>query len=48
MEKLTNKQSEILTAIKKFVAEKGYAPTIRELCKIWLILRITFASAPVP
>lgn len=32
MEKLTNKQEEILTTIKKFIAEKGYAPTIRELC----------------
>lgn len=32
MEKLTNKQEEILTTIKKFMAEKGYAPTIRELC----------------
>ena len=34
MEKLTNKQSEILTVIKKFIAEKGYAPTIRELCAL--------------
>lgn len=34
MEKLTNKQEIILTSIKKFMAEKGYAPTIRELCKI--------------
>lgn len=34
MEKLTNKQEIILTNIKKFMAEKGYAPTIRELCKI--------------
>ena len=34
MEKLTNKQNEILTVIKKFVAEKGYAPTIRELCAL--------------
>ena len=34
MEKLTNKQEIILTNIKKFIAEKGYAPTIRELCKI--------------
>ncbi len=34
MEKLTNKQSEILTVIKKFMAEKGYAPTIRELCAL--------------
>ena len=34
MEKLTNKQEIILTNIKKFMAGKGYAPTIRELCKI--------------
>ena len=34
MEKLTNKQEIILTNSKKFMAEKGYAPTIRELCKI--------------
>ena len=34
MEKLTNKQEEILKEIKKFIADKGYAPTIRELCKI--------------
>ena len=34
MEKLTNKQTEILTAIKKFMADKGYAPTIRELCAL--------------
>lgn len=34
MEKLTDKQEKILTQIKKFIAEKGYAPTIRELCKI--------------
>ena len=34
IEKLTNKQEIILTNIKKFMAETGYAPTIRELCKI--------------
>lgn len=34
MEKLTNKQDQILTVIKKFIADKGYAPTIRELCKL--------------
>ena len=34
MEKLTNKQEEILTVIKKFLADKGYAPTIRELCNL--------------
>ncbi len=34
MEKLTEKQTFILNEIKKFIAEKGYAPTIRELCTI--------------
>ena len=34
MEKLTRKQEEILTEIKKFMASKGYAPTIRELCSL--------------
>ena len=34
MEKLTVKQEQILTVIKKFIANKGYAPTIRELCKL--------------
>lgn len=34
MEKLTKKQEEILNVIKKFMAEKGYAPTIRELCAL--------------
>ena len=34
MEKLTDKQNEILTVIKKFMAEKGFAPTIRELCAL--------------
>ena len=34
MEKLTRKQDEILTNIKKFIAEYGYSPTIRELCEI--------------
>ncbi len=34
MEKLTEKQNEILTVIKKFMAEKGFAPTIRELCAL--------------
>lgn len=34
MEKLTSKQEEILTVIKKFIADKGYAPTIRELCNL--------------
>ena len=34
MEKLTTKQEKILNTIKKFIAEKGYAPTIRELCTL--------------
>ncbi len=34
MEKLTDKQKKILTIIKKFIAENGYAPTIRELCNL--------------
>ena len=34
MEKLTKKQEEIMTQIKKFMADKGYAPTIRELCNL--------------
>ena len=34
MEKLTKKQEEIMTEIKKFMADKGYAPTIRELCSL--------------
>lgn len=34
MEKLTGKQEKILNNIKKFIADNGYAPTIRELCKI--------------
>ncbi len=33
MEKLTNKQEEVLTSIKKYFAKKGYAPTVRELCE---------------
>lgn len=34
MEKLTKKQDEILTIIKKFIAKNGFAPTIRELCDL--------------
>lgn len=34
MEELTDKQEKILTVIKKFIAENGYAPTIRELCNL--------------
>lgn len=34
MEKLTNKQEQILTTIKKFIADNGYSPSIRELCSL--------------
>ena len=34
MEKLTKKQEEIMKEIKIFMAKNGYAPTIRELCKL--------------
>ena len=34
MEKLTNKQEKILTTIKKFIADDGYSPSIRELCTL--------------
>lgn len=34
MEKLTSKQEKILDTIKKFIAERGYSPTIRELCAL--------------
>lgn len=34
MEKLTNRQEFILNELKKFIANKGYPPTVRELCKI--------------
>ena len=33
MEKLTEKQEEILDYIKKFKAKHGFPPTIREICK---------------
>ncbi len=33
MEKLTSKQEEILTIIKKYIAKNGYAPTVREICQ---------------
>ena len=33
MEKLTNRQDEILEFIKKYKAKHGYPPTIREICK---------------
>lgn len=34
MEKLTKKQEQILTTIKKFIADNGYSPSIRELCSL--------------
>ena len=34
MEKLTKKQDKVLTEIKKFMAEYGYPPSIRDLCKL--------------
>lgn len=33
MEKLTVKQDNVLQVIKKEIAQKGYPPTVRELCK---------------
>lgn len=32
MEKLTKKQEEVLTEIKKYIARCGYAPSVREIC----------------
>ena len=32
-EKLTNKQLEILTFIKKYISQNTYSPSIREICK---------------
>lgn len=34
MEKLTNKQEMVLNELKKFMANKGYPPTVRELCNL--------------
>lgn len=34
MEKLTNKQEMVLNELKKFMANKGYPPTVRELCEL--------------
>ena len=34
MEKLTKKQEEVLTVIKKCIAEHGYAPSVREVCEL--------------
>lgn len=33
MDKLTNKQEEVLVSIKKYIAKNGYAPTVREICE---------------
>jgi len=33
MEKLTTKQEMVLKELKKFMAQKGYPPTVRELCE---------------
>ena len=33
MEKLTIKQNLVLDFLKKSIAEKGYPPTVREICK---------------
>ncbi len=34
MEKLTKKQDECLTCIKKYIAEHGYSPSVREICEM--------------
>lgn len=34
MEKLTKKQEEVLTVIKKYIAEHSYAPSVREVCEL--------------
>jgi len=34
MEQLTNRQTDILQTIKKFIADHGYPPTVREIGKI--------------
>lgn len=34
MEKLTIKQEKVLTSLKKYLAKKGYPPTVRELCDL--------------
>ena len=34
MEKLTKKQEQVLTCIKKFIAEHGYSPSVREVCDL--------------
>jgi repressor LexA len=35
MEKISNKQQELYDFIKKYIANNGYAPTIRELAYIF-------------
>ena len=32
MEKLTSKQNQVLDYLKRFIAKKGYPPTVREIC----------------
>ena len=34
MEKLTIKQAKVLQELKKYIANKGYPPTVRELCAL--------------
>lgn len=34
MEKLTLKQEKVLKELKKYMAKKGYPPTVRELCQL--------------
>ena len=34
MEKLTKRQTDILKALKKFIANHGYPPTVREIGKM--------------
>jgi len=34
MEKITAKQEKVLNELKKYLAKKGYPPTVRELCNL--------------
>ena len=34
MEKITAKQERVLNELKKYLANKGYPPTVRELCNL--------------
>lgn len=34
MKELTSRQQQLLDAIKDYINEWGYSPTLRELCKI--------------